>query len=279
MAIGPAAFPMTEVDYPTSDGRPMAETDLHRDLMFDLIRMLQRWFAADRMVYVSGNLLVYYEPGNRRRHLAPDVFVVKGVPNHKRDNYLIWHEAKGLDLVIELTSSSTREEDEDDKMWLYRDVLRVAEYFLFDPRGDYQHPRLRGFRLQNGEYVPIEPVNGRLPSEVLGLHLEADGNQLRLWDPKTGCWLPTTEELNQSQEEALKQKEAQAQQQAEALKQKEAQAQQQAEALKQKDSETAQERAARIQAELERDREAEARRAAEDELAKLREALRRFEKQ
>jgi len=49
-------------DYPTTDGRPMAETDLHRDLMVDLIRTLQAYYQADEQVYVSGNLLVFYVP-------------------------------------------------------------------------------------------------------------------------------------------------------------------------------------------------------------------------
>src|SRR5947209_8945715 len=61
-------------DYPTSDGRPMAETDQHRDLMVDLIQTLRAWYAGNRSVYVSGNLLMFFEQGNRRRHISPDVF-------------------------------------------------------------------------------------------------------------------------------------------------------------------------------------------------------------
>ena len=64
--------------YPTSDGRPMAETDLHRDVMFDLIETLKERFAADPLTYVSGNILLFYEPGNKRRHVSPDVLVVLG---------------------------------------------------------------------------------------------------------------------------------------------------------------------------------------------------------
>jgi Uma2 family endonuclease len=181
--------------YPTTDGKPMAETDRHRDLMFDLIKVLQRFYALAPDVYVSGNLLLFYERGNKRRHVSPDVFVAKKVPKRERDNYLVWEEGKGPDLVIELTSSSTRHVDVDRKFRLYRDVLKVKEYFLFDPHGDYLHPRLQGYRLRGGEYVPIRPVQGRLPSKVVGLHLEARDRDLRLYDPATGQWLPTPEEL------------------------------------------------------------------------------------
>jgi Uma2 family endonuclease len=112
----------------------MAETDLHRDLMVSLIAMLRAFFAGQR-VYVSGNLLVCYQRGDRRRHVAPDVFVVRGVENRQRPNYLIWEESKGPEVVIELTSQTTHEEDTETKRLLYRDVLKVQEYFLFDPNG------------------------------------------------------------------------------------------------------------------------------------------------
>ena len=191
-----------KIVYPTSDGRPMAETDYHRDLMLDLIKMLKAWFAGQTRIYVSGNLLIFYVPGNKRKHVAPDVFVVIGTANHPRENYLLWEEGKGPDFIIELTSSSTRKEDIDKKFKLYRDVLKVKEYFLFDPKGDYLKPRLQGYRLENGEYVPIALVDGRMPSEVLGLHLEADGWVLRLYDPATGRWLPTPDEKIALEEKA-----------------------------------------------------------------------------
>jgi hypothetical protein len=45
------------------------------------------------------------------------------------------------------------------------------------------------------EYRSIEPVAGRLPSEVLGLHLERDHTDLRLFDPVSNRRLPTPAEL------------------------------------------------------------------------------------
>ena len=79
-------------DYPTTDGKPMAETDWHRNLMADLIQTLKDWYARQERVYVSGNLLLFYARGNKRRHIAPDVFVVKGVPKGNRLNYILWEE-------------------------------------------------------------------------------------------------------------------------------------------------------------------------------------------
>lgn len=180
----------------------MAETDFHRKLLNALVETLDDWFAADPNVYVSGNLLLFYEEGNKRRHVSPDVFVVFGVPKGDRPNYLLWEEGRGPDAVIELTSSSTRREDTRKKFELYRDVLRVPEYFLFDPFGDYLSPRFQGYRLTGGQYRPMRPTDGRLRSRQLGLLLEADGRELRLVDPATGNRLPTRAEARRAEAEA-----------------------------------------------------------------------------
>src|SRR4051794_10107167 len=95
MATATSTLDVRTNDYPASDGKPRAETDWHRILMNVLIETLTPFYAAVADVYVSGNLLIFYERGNRRRHVAPDVFVVKGVAKHKRKNYLVWHEHQG----------------------------------------------------------------------------------------------------------------------------------------------------------------------------------------
>ncbi|HET6572218.1 MAG TPA: Uma2 family endonuclease [Fimbriiglobus sp.] len=191
-------------DYPTSDGRPMAETDLHRDLMHTLIATLRAWFAADPAVYVSGNLLVYYVRGNKRVHVAPDVFVVPRVGNHPRENYLLWEEGGGLDVVIELTSKTTMIEDIEEKYNLYVSKLKVKEYYLFDPKEEYLTPSFQGYRRSRSRFQPIRAVAGRLPSKVLGLHLERDGTQLRFRDPKSGSRVPTPEEIIERNEQTIR---------------------------------------------------------------------------
>lgn len=231
--------------YIESDGKPMGESQQHIENLLYLLEPLKEWFAADPMAFVAGNLFVHYERGNRNRHVSPDVFVVKGVAKEpKRRNYLVWEEGKAPELVIEVTSASTRRVDEGSKRDLYQDVLRVQEYFLFDPYEEYLHPRLQGYRLVKGVYRPIRPLKGRLPSRVLGLHLEADDDLLRLYDPSAGRRLPTPPE-------------------AEAERAAEAQARQRAEA------ERAVETKARLQAEADARRAEEAHKAAEAEVERL----------
>ena len=189
-----------EVKYPTSDGRPMAETPLHMQEMIDLIETLQDHFAEDPDVYVWGNMMLFYVEGDPRKHISPDVFVVRGVSKFVvRDYYQTWKEGKAPDLAVEITSKSTRREDQKTKFILYRDVLKVPEYFLFDPTEDYLKPPLQGQHLADGEYIPIPPIDGRIPSAVLGLQLEREGPHLRLYNPVTGRRLLTRlERINEA---------------------------------------------------------------------------------
>jgi hypothetical protein len=120
--------------------------------------------------------------------------VVKGLDPHDRENYLLWEEGRPPQVVIEVTSESTREEDLYDKFEICRDQVQVAEYFLFDPRGEYLQPALQGYRLRAGRYGHIKPVAGRLPSRELGLHLQEHERHLRFFDPATGNWIPTLQE-------------------------------------------------------------------------------------
>ncbi len=71
--------------------------------------------------------------------------MVFGVPKQPpRLHYLLWNEGKAPDVVIEVTSKTTKENDRKKKLVLYRDVLRVPEYFQFDPTEDYLRPSLQG---------------------------------------------------------------------------------------------------------------------------------------
>ncbi len=185
---------LKEIEYPESDGKPMAETPLHMLVMWNTIQTLIAWYADDPKVYVWGNMMLYYVEGDIKKTVAPDVFVVKGVGKHKERRVFKTWEEKTPKLVIEVTSRKTRKEDLGSKKDKYQNDLKVPEYFLFDPKGSWIKTKLRGFRLKDGEYEEIEAVDGRLPSKVLGLHLEAVGEELRLWDPKAQKYLLTPDE-------------------------------------------------------------------------------------
>ena len=189
--------------YPCSDGQPMGGSDLHIACMSYVLHALRWHFekSAREDVYVSANSFLYYERGNPRAVVAPDVFVVRGVPNHLRDSYLLWKEPKGPDFALEVTSASTRREDERRKREVYA-ALGVEEYFLYDPRGEYLMPPLQGYRLHGGEYralpaMTVLPDGGAaVRSRVLELDLRdrREERMLRLHDPVVGRDLPTYRE-------------------------------------------------------------------------------------
>ena len=189
---------LRDIDYPDSDGKPMAETPLHMRVMWDSIQTLNFWYADDPKVYVWGNMFLYYRRGDPTAAVSPDVMAIYGVDKNKeRDDFKVWEEKRRPSVVIEVTSRKTKKEDQKDKFVLYRDTLKVKEYFLFDPRAEYLKQALKGFRLRAGQYVPIEEVDGRLPSKVLDLHLQRNGRELRFWNPTTRRWLPTADELRE----------------------------------------------------------------------------------
>ena len=181
------------VDYPESDGRPMGETDLHRAAMVRHIELLSHHYQGQR-VYVTGDLLVYYEEGNPKRFVVPDAFVAKGIAPGPRRTYLIWAEGKAPDLVIETTSRKTKRKDTLIKPALYAQ-LGIPEYFLFDPEGDYLDERLQGYRLESGRYVPMQPgAEGRLISRELNLRLCVENDTLQFYRVGTNERLLTAAE-------------------------------------------------------------------------------------
>ena len=198
-----AAFPLQrDIDYPESDGRPLGETDRHREEIVDLVFALDQRYKDASDIYVSGNLLLYYERYDARKVVSPDVFLVEGVSKEKRPIYKLWEEGRAPSLVIEVTSKSTWTEDLVEKKGKYT-RLGVAEYFLFDPLNEYLRPRLQGFRLTRGRYLPIQPFgDGSLTSEVTGLRLQMEGDRLRLVDLASGEKLLRTCEERAAREAA-----------------------------------------------------------------------------
>ncbi|MEM1311380.1 MAG: Uma2 family endonuclease, partial [Cyanobacteria bacterium P01_H01_bin.153] len=148
-------FNDADIDYPESDGKPMAESDYQRPYIAYGTEVLNIFFADRPDVYVSGNVLIYYEEGNPKARVAPDVFVVFNRPKGKRTSYKVWQEdSQYPDFVLEITSKSTVSEDQGTKRGLYA-FWGVAEYFQYDPSADYLEPQLQGYHLMNGNYFPL----------------------------------------------------------------------------------------------------------------------------
>lgn len=242
--------PASEIYYPDSDGQPMAESDFQREPLIYAVESLRVFFRQCTDVYVSGNMFIYYEEGNPKAVVAPDVFVVIGAPNRDRFSYKLWQEPKAPDFVLEITSKSTRLEDRGPKRGIYA-LLGVSEYWQYDPTGDYLQPPLQAYRLADDNYWPMPaetlPDGGvAMHSAVLGLDLRLENGVLRFYDPLTGQKLHSHEEAEQARQQA-----EQAQQEAEQARHQAEQALQEAEARARREARERQALEARL-AELER---------------------------
>jgi Uma2 family endonuclease len=222
-------------------------------VMVDLIFGLKRRYENVSDVWVGGNLFLFYEKGNPKARVAPDVLLAQGVQKWDRPSYKTWEEGPPA-LVVEVTSKKTQHKDQHVKKPLYQ-RLGVKELVLFDPFGEYLRPPLQGFRLLRGRYQPIPlEADGSLRSQTTGLWLQREGQRLRLVDVKTGERLLWDEE-----EAAARKAEAAARRAAEARATEEA-AKRQAEAAARRTAEArATEEAAKRQAEAAARRAAEAR--------------------
>lgn len=246
-------LPSQPVIYPDADGQPMTESDATRDYLLYGVEVLRLYFKSRPNVYVSGNLFIYYEEGNPKTSISPDVFVIFGVSHRKRRSYKTWQEGGHLpNFVLEVTSRSTKRQDEEEKPRLYAS-LGIEEYFQYDPTADYLNPQLRGFRLVDGAYhpLPLAVTPTGLPyihSAVLGLDLQLHppypelglapaAQALRFYDPRTGVKLLSREELErlrealQEENTLIQQERDSAQQERDAAQQERDAAQQRAEAL------------------------------------------------
>jgi Uma2 family endonuclease len=232
--------------YPESDGKPMAETDVHLDCMIH-IRAVLKWRYRGERVYVGSNLLVYYakaQGGKKGRAVAPDNFVVKDCDPGMRRVFKIWEEGRVPNTVFEVTSDSTRAEDEREKPEIYA-RMGVKEMFLFDPTCDYLDPPLQGYRFIRGEPRRIKPdETGALTSKELGIRLRLEDGRLVIYDVQTGERLLTEAEAERQAKEAERQaKEAERQAK---------EAERQAAAAERAAREAAEEEVRRLKAELAR---------------------------
>ena len=198
------------IDYPDSDGLPMAENESQFWPILYVGSALDRYYQDRDDVYVVGNLLLYYQEGDRSKVVSPDLMVVFGASKRIRSSYFLWQEPKAPDFVLEIASESTHRMDRGEKRGIYAG-MGVSEYWQYDPVGDYLAPPLLGFRLVEGRYVPIPPVAKAgdplaLRSEVLGLelHLKPDApvrEALHFYDPGCDEYLWTYREEVQARRE------------------------------------------------------------------------------
>jgi Uma2 family endonuclease len=129
--------------------------------------------------FVTGDVCIYWEPGDTQKYGAPDVLVVKGpLTEEVHRVYQTWRQPP-VTFVAEIGSKSTFRQDEGPKVAIYRDLIRAEEYLYADP------PRgvLRLWRWAAGEFSEVTPeAGGRVRSAALALEFGLDeAGELRVY--------------------------------------------------------------------------------------------------
>lgn len=204
-------LPPTQDELPCDDGIPM-ETQRHKLQMDLLLDTLQSWLDHREDGYIGGNMFIYFstEQARNQDFRGPDFFAVLGVPKTERKSWVVWEEGKAPNVVIELLSESTKQEDKTRKKQVYQNQMRVPEYFWYDP---FNREDWAGFSLQKNQYQPLEKdENQRYISEQLGLALvQWQGNYKGVeavwlrWETLEGELLPTERELREQAEKEVQQ--------------------------------------------------------------------------
>lgn len=145
LSIPPQTKP--EIFYPTEDGKPLAESPDHFQVILNTFTVLAQYLQGQQAI-VMANQFLYYIQHNPRARVAPDVMVIFDVTPSDRQNYKIWEERQTPKVVFEITSPGTRSEDTGFKYSIY-EQMGVEEYWLFDPQGEWIPEKLRGYRLQD----------------------------------------------------------------------------------------------------------------------------------
>ncbi len=194
--------------FPYEDDEPMAATGFHAAQIVTFVDQLSRYFQIHEHIHIGVDTFVYYQENDRRKVVAPDVFVVLGVAKSPlRRSFYTWAEGAVPTTVFEFLSGSTGHQDRREKVGLYLRDIGVQEYFIHQPDME-QAAEFCGWRCLSGDIVEIEPdEHGGLFSASLNLRLGwevQEKQQVRLLRPylPDGTPITTSAELQDLKEAA-----------------------------------------------------------------------------
>lgn len=185
--------------------------DILQRWIIELLRpLLQRWLDEHgEAALVGADQFIYFEQYNPHRRVAPDLYVLPGVPSDARiKSWKVWETGIVPSFALEVVSSNW--EKDYCQAPVDHDELGTAELLIFDP--DYARRR-EGVRWQRftrstgGRLVLVERSDGcAVESSVLRCVVRAVGVgqqlRLRLAEGKDTVLFPTAEEAERLAKEA-----------------------------------------------------------------------------
>jgi Uma2 family endonuclease len=186
------------IEYPDSDGLPMADNTLQYEWIVTIKGSLDAIFVADPNVFVAGDLLWYPVEGAPTIRIAPDVLVAFGRPKGYRGSYKQWEEENVPPQVVFETLSPGNRPTEMVRKFQFYEQYGVEEYYMYDPdNGD-----LAGWR-RAGDHLEEIPQMAGFVSPRLGIRFDpGEGtDNLRIFGPEGDRFLTFNEWVEKAKAE------------------------------------------------------------------------------
>ena len=225
IVVGP---PPPPVDYPDSDGNPMAENTVQFRWIMTVQGNLDLLYRDRPAVFVAGDNLIYPVEGDRKNRQAPDVYVAFGRPKGDRGSYRLWEEDNIFPQVVFEVLSPGNRFAEMARKFVFYETYGAEEYYILDP--DPGRLRMQGYLNRPLGFEEVPDMNGWV-SPRLGVRFGV-GTDLELYYPDGRRFLSFVE-LGQ-RAEAERQRAEQEARQREAERQRAEQEKQRAEQEKQR---------------------------------------------
>ncbi len=189
------------VFYPETDN--MGEHELQRLIMEVLRPLVEAWLRAQgRVAHAGADTFMYYVEGDPTQRLAPDVYVLEGVPQERVvSSWKLWELDAGPAFALEVVSGDVLKDYEDAPA--LHGHIGTQELILFDPEAtpaSKRRHRWTVYRRGPAGFRFVEETHGdRVRSDVLGCFLRAvgDGTEMRARlaiDPRGDELVPTARE-------------------------------------------------------------------------------------
>lgn len=186
----------SEIIYPDSDGKPMADNTLQFRWITTIKENLDWLFADNEDVFVAGDLLWYPVKGDNKKRQAPDVMVVFGRAKGERGSYQQWKEDNiAPQVVFEILSPGNTQKEMYRKLLFYQ-RYGVEEYYIYDPDNN----ELSGFLRDDNILEIIEEMDNWV-SPRLGIRFELNQPELNLYYPNGDRFSTYNEEKRKVLEE------------------------------------------------------------------------------
>ena len=193
------SFSDSEIIYPDSDGKPMADNTKQFRWIVTIKENLECLFADNDHVFIAGDLLWYPVEGDNKICQAPDAMVVFGRPKGDRGSYKQWLENQIAPQVVFEILSPGNNKAEMRRKWQFYQRFGVEEYYLYDPDANY----LQGW-WRRGDQLEMIAAIDNWQSPRLQIRFQLESPQLAIFYPDGSRFL-TTLEIKQKAELAEQQ--------------------------------------------------------------------------